>query len=92
MFKLYCLSYHYKVRWSFSNKFYCFSDLVKWLHDMKFVSFWGDDTKYYKVVSPAGNIQYIEIIPALNRYFNYSVNVSLGYICNKLNLNESLLK
>lgn len=92
MFKLYCLSYHYRVRWSFSGKFHCFSDLVKWLHNMKFVSFWDDDTKYYKVVSPGGNIQYIAVSSVNYNDRNYLWNVSLGYICYQTDLYESLLK
>ena len=48
--------------------------------------------KYYKIVSPGGNIQYIMV--SLNQYGkeNYLFDVDLKAICEFTNLYESLLK
>lgn len=93
MWKLYCLSHRFRVRWSYSKQFYCFSDVVKFLKSVSLEPlYWTDGFKYYKLVSPGGNIQYYMI--SINTFGeeNYIFESTLKTICEFTNLYESLLK
>lgn len=93
MWKLYCLSHRFRVRWSYSKSLYCFSDIIKYLKSVTLEPLYSTNGfKYYKIVSPGGNIQYIMV--SLNQYGkeNYLFDVDLKAICEFTNLYESLLK
>ena len=93
MWKLYCLSHRFRIRWSYSKSFYHFSALIDYLKCVTLKPlYWTNGFKYYKIVSPGGNIQYIMV--KLNQYGkeNYLLDVDLKVICEFTNLYESLLK
>lgn len=55
MFKLYCLSYRFRVRWSYSNKFDSIDDAIDYLlYHCKFKPSWFIDrnVRFYKLVCP----------------------------------------
>lgn len=61
MFKLYCLSYRFRIRWSFSKKFESFDDAIDYLrYQCKFKPYWVIDrnVRFYKLVCPDGTYFY----------------------------------
>lgn len=93
MYKLYCLSYRFRVRWSYSGEFYNYNDCIIWLRNCSLEPFYRHHRKkYYKLVCPDGDIEFIEVSPGTyKKELNYLSDVTLKEICDSTNLYESLL-
>lgn len=94
MIKLYCLSYRFRVRWSYSGEFCEYVDCIFWLkHYCSLEPTWRTNgIKFYKIVYPNGDIEYIQVSTGHLKEFNYIRSVNLYDICSITHLYESLLK